>query len=392
MPSLPSPEVTPAPDASITERLRQLAQEQELDAGPAKRRRRESDAGVSRVCRPVNVSDFRRRVASFRAPWWFNRPVGLSPIACAGRGWSNSGPDIAECECCGATLQTYSAADETGVCGKEAKEWLVNGQPVPVQSVASRRPWPVVSEAHSIFCPWRSCIAAPAEPDRYSDKELAEAVKRRAEGLRGVRHLPALPEGVQGQVDVATALARAGWEPISAGSTEGAKGEKQADKLARNIKAHAQPHNLGDLLCCSICLRTVAVRSFSHFEVGTSSRPSALRPPDKDLWTPRPRGGLSTVSAGQALFDPYALHRFYCPLYSRGDEELQPLAVRIIRASAAAAAADAGAAAVSSTGSTSLSCGDTIPTAKPNGPSIAEAAVARAEELLQALDALLPPP
>merc|ERR1719221_418262 len=101
------------------------------------------DGGPLR-CRPGDLGDYQQRLISFRPPWWFNRPLGCSPIECARRGWANTGPDIVGCECCGAELRVARSGDQ----------WLVNGSPLATEGSGAAAAWAkALSLGHGPFCP-----------------------------------------------------------------------------------------------------------------------------------------------------------------------------------------------------------------------------------------------
>jgi len=354
-------------------------------------------------CRPTDLGDHHARLWTFRTHWWFNKPLGVSPIRCSQRGWRNVGPDTLSCECCSASLTVRQDEDT----------WLVNGLPLSLTGPPSTRAWDeALSNGHGRFCPWRSHAVMSCDPAQLSDAELMEAVQDRCRGLCSLQWYPMLDEGSNGReaehkgrsdakTNVLEALARAGWDYGGCG-------------------------NQGiEFLRCTYCLRVVAVQSFAHTRApGAGGVPNAIsdecaeRPvkvarcehsndvvsssidvvgsgtgkspngeimqansPLPGLWTPRPWSSTednvaNAAGAGTTVpptMDPYALHRFYCPLYSRADDDLGPLAARIVRVHAADAkqkAGDIGAL-----------------TALKSARSAAE----RAEDLLRALEAVLPP-
>merc|ERR1711920_1035400 len=147
--------------------------------------------------------------------------------------------------------------------------------------------------------------------------------------------------------------------------------------------------------------RLLAVQSFSHRfcrpcrDRDVSGEPlakaarqdsstSECLPPWSSFWTPSPKAGCGGVSASatdaeKALFDPYAMHRFYCPFYSRVDDDVGSFAARVI--SSHMAASNAAATATSADSKQSQAAGE----------QAVGFAAARAEELLRALGAILPP-
>mmetsp|Transcript_116188 Transcript_116188/g.353388 ORF Transcript_116188/g.353388 Transcript_116188/m.353388 type:complete len:376 (+) Transcript_116188:77-1204(+) len=350
---------------------------------------------VTQKCRPADIGDHRRRLSSFRTHWWFNKPLGASPIECARRGWVNVGLDTVTCECCHADLRVQ----------RDGETWLVNGRPVPSEGSGAATWAAALASGHGPFCPWRSHDAAIADPTKHSDRELVEGVEERLKGLReSLQHRPALDSGSSGgegseASSALEVLARAGWE-------FGGRGDKGSE-----------------LLRCGFCLRTVAVQSFPHCPLAAGGKAVAseavalgelgeppskaprlqaapapedgssaeLLPPTPGLWAPPAHTGAGgATAAGPALMDPYALHRFYCPVYSRADDDLGPVAARIVRVHAAAS--KAAAAAEGQGDGTSGPGGAEAGGQGVNGCGrVTSSAAARAEELLRKLDALLQP-
>lgn len=48
--------------------------------------------------RPWDRGDLFRRLATFKSGTWFCKPQSISPVECARRGWTNTGPDLLSCE------------------------------------------------------------------------------------------------------------------------------------------------------------------------------------------------------------------------------------------------------------------------------------------------------
>lgn len=358
-------------------------------------------------CRPTDLGDHHARLWTFRTHWWFNKPLGVSPIRCAQRGWCNVGPDTLRCECCNTQLTIR----------QEEGTWLVNGQPTKaLTGPLTASAWDeTLSNSHGRFCPWRSHEVMSCDPTQLSDAELVENVQDRVRGLCSLQCYPVLDEGsngceaeqkrsTAGKTNVLEALARAGWDYGGCGA--------QGTEFLR----------------CTYCLRVVAVQSFAHTRGpgaggvpdvasdDTAERPakvarcensspalsnsvgatgsgsdaasnretSSINSPLPGLWTPRPwsatEGKMANTASGagagttaSSVMDPYALHHFYCPLYSRADDDLGPLSARIVRVHAADGVQKAG----DSGALTAL--------------NPARSAAERAEDLLRALEAVLPP-
>lgn len=331
------PEVAPAAEAAqameltaeaaasmplpLVELLRSLAAEEESGANDEESEAEaEGEKAEALRCRPKDVKGYHRRLRTFRPGWWFNKPIGVSPIECARRGWACAGEHRVVCECCGAEVEVT----------REGSIWLVNKKPCK-EAPGSK----VLVEGHSPFCPWKCHDVSLADPAQLSDAELVEAASKRAQALRtALTCLPVLAAEEDAQ-DPCEALGRAGWEP----------GEE------------SKP----DVLQCFYCLRCVAVRSFPHRQITatspwsrgdngepprkvpyTASIRQIVLPAESSLWTPRPWKGTEGSGGDESEargFDPHALHRFYCPLYSSASTDLSHLAVRTIQACEAAAAA-----------------------------------------------------
>ena len=52
----------------------------------------------ARQCRPWDRGDLLRRLQSFQPATWFCKPACAGPVACARRGWANTGLDQLTCE------------------------------------------------------------------------------------------------------------------------------------------------------------------------------------------------------------------------------------------------------------------------------------------------------
>lgn len=330
---------------------------------------------ASAKCRPDNVEDYLQRLGTFRVPLWFNRPLALSPIECARRGWVCAAFDVIACEVCGASVRVEKTAD---------RGWLVDGERTEARHLAA-----AVARCHSVFCPWRSHEAAPAIPGRLSDKDLSDHVENRLRTLLELKHRPLLTQDFQAEPALEV-LARAGWEK-------------------RAAETHSAAPPSVEYLQCAFCLRIVSVQSFSHIGLpvldadgepanksarltlfscmkrGSDTEEKAILPPVPGQWTPAPPGGCSSKGSESAM-DPYARHHFYCPLYSLEDDELSPFSVRVARARSAELAR-VGA------GSSGELAQDADKTKKDSAgiQAAATSAVEQAEDLLRALDDLLPP-
>mmetsp|Transcript_24422 Transcript_24422/g.56264 ORF Transcript_24422/g.56264 Transcript_24422/m.56264 type:complete len:344 (+) Transcript_24422:80-1111(+) len=310
----------------------------------------------ARRCRPSSKEDYMQRLQSFRPWWWFNKPLVVSTIECSRRGWVNCAADTVECKACSAmwTLQK----------GKEDK-WLLDG--VATDQDGLRK---ALVECHGHFCPWRSCEVTKLS--KLSDEDLASEAEARLQVLhKALKHEPALPKEYDGDA-VREVLARSGWEYAGYAEVGG---------------------QIAQYLRCAACARQWAVEGFQHRcavaeDAGEGGgerqakrqkleESSQVLPAQTSHWTPQRRAkGREAVpmEARSGVFDPYALHRHYCPFYSQPTDALSSVATKVItviKARNCPAAEDADALE-----------GD----AKPR----MEAIVAKAEEMLLELHQLLP--
>lgn len=341
-------------------------------------------------------------------------PLGMSPIQCARRGWTNVGPETLECQCCGERIAVSARPEATSAGGLGAsapsaapRPWEVNGEVVRLEKGDVEAWASLLVERHSPFCPWRCHEASCADPMKQLDSEIVAGVERRLAGLRaGLLHRPVLTDdpdhgdsgdsatpglgGAPGgerppHISALELLARAGWEH----GGRGADGE--------------------DVLQCTFCLRAVISQSFRHVpltpcvlgskrsqpEGGFASlaeesaskapRSEGVSAPSRDLWTWR--------GARPQDFDAHAMHRFYCPMFSRPDDELGPAAVRLARCRLGRSPGAEALAAEGGEGSDDGAAAAAPSDAGPGGASLAtgkpDEAVERAYDLLRQLDAVL---
>jgi hypothetical protein len=112
-------------------------------------------AAEDELCKPFSISDFHRRLGTFRVRTWFGKPESLSPLRCAAKGWLNISSSKLQCECCKAEL-AVDIAVSSGV-----------GDAAPAASLSldsegrKQRETDFVerlSTAHAELCPWRTAI------------------------------------------------------------------------------------------------------------------------------------------------------------------------------------------------------------------------------------------
>jgi hypothetical protein len=346
-------------------------------------------------CRPLNLTDYRNRLETFCGPWWFNMPLGISPIQCARRGWVNIGQDTLECRCCSEQLVVTSRGDGFSVSATTAatggtdaaaggtrstsssgeRFWAVNDVRVQAGKQDVEAWSTLLVERHSPFCPWRIPDVVCADPVQQTDNEVLADVDRRENGLlAGLLHCPVMRDDGEKNSSVLSEfelLARAGWE----------LGPRTANGDAT--------------LQCSYCLRLVVIQSFRHKAVARDSVGSkrtyteagldadTAEPPTKVRLDGSELAPTSTYGTRRTprpdIFEPYAAHRFYCPMYSRPDDaDLSRAGYRVARVCAARR---------------STVTPDAAPTgdAAPSGgcEHNHEEAIAKAHDLLRELDKIL---
>lgn len=174
-----------------------------------------------------------QRLQTFRTPWWFNRPQGISPIDCARHGWINSGPNLLECETCFAELHIESV---------QGVHWLVNASPGPAGR-GTVKEWTLqIMQRHGPFCPWRSEETLVADPNKLPTKEILESVRNRFDNMcASLKYYPILLDDTP-ETQVLQILACAGWENNDSLIDEGGQ--------------------LLERLRCVYCLRIATVQSF----------------------------------------------------------------------------------------------------------------------------------
>lgn len=187
-------------------------------------------------CRPESLSDYRRRLATFSAANWFNKPLALSPIECARRGLVNCGIDTVLCELCNVETTWNMKLSES------AASWL--------------------QDCHSLFCPWRCQEVRKADPAQLSDAEVVDGFQSRLRGLQAIVAVPMLTKSHAKKFpeDPVKALAAVGWE------------------YAGDIGGQGRLEDHVQRIACTFCMRTVPVQSFSHQRVVKCSPVSYTTP------------------------------------------------------------------------------------------------------------------
>ena len=193
-------------------------------------------------CRPNSLGDFTERLRTFRSITWGNKPLAISPVECAKRGFVNVGMDEIMCTVCSARI-TYKAdpyacdwsssdeedSSEPGKTPTPKKNKTPNkgsaaksdtGSVFPLQPDAA---W--ISAQHCDFCPWRSQVVSCLDVEKPTDYGLVPAFEQRVKSLRQAvfevpRIMPKNYEGMDlkcirnpttGAVDMLALLALFGW-------------------------------------------------------------------------------------------------------------------------------------------------------------------------------------
>eukprot|EP00746_Dinoflagellata_sp_MGD_P087004 gnl/MRDRNA2_/MRDRNA2_34506_c0_seq1.p1 gnl/MRDRNA2_/MRDRNA2_34506_c0~~gnl/MRDRNA2_/MRDRNA2_34506_c0_seq1.p1 ORF type:complete len:414 (-),score=69.17 gnl/MRDRNA2_/MRDRNA2_34506_c0_seq1:119-1360(-) len=194
----------------------------------------QDDEGLEEAisCRPASMSDYRRRLATFRVCNWFNKPLAVSPIQCARRGLVNDGYDVVRCEVCDVRTEW------TGASESSAANWI--------------------EECHSKFCPWRCSEVVRADPAALSDADVLDGFQSRLHCLQAMVAVPKLPEIRLKEFpdNPLKVLAALGWE------------------YAGDIGGHGRLEEHVQRIACTSCMRTVPVQCFSHQRLGKISSSS----------------------------------------------------------------------------------------------------------------------
>jgi hypothetical protein len=137
-----------------------------------------------------SLGDIYHRLRSYSATTWFGKPPQLSAQECAGKGWTNTGPDQLTCLSCGSQIlcklpiNPYSEA-AAGIVGKYTQRLV---------------------EAHSANCRQRS-LDQPAQSARSSigfpvvdPQRLSTAYRSRLQELQHIQSLPSVRSLTTGQL------------------------------------------------------------------------------------------------------------------------------------------------------------------------------------------------
>jgi hypothetical protein len=140
-----------------------------------------------------SLGDIYHRLRSYSATTWFGKPPQLSSRECAGKGWTNTGPDQLTCLSCGSQIlcklptNPYSEA-AAGIVGKYTQR-LVG--------------------AHSANCRQRSLLSLdqPAQPRSggigfpvIDPQRLSTAYRSRLQELQQIQSLPSVRSYTTGQL------------------------------------------------------------------------------------------------------------------------------------------------------------------------------------------------
>ncbi|XP_019463734.1 PREDICTED: uncharacterized protein LOC109362415 isoform X1 [Lupinus angustifolius] len=127
-------------------------------------------------CRPWERGDLLRRLATFIPLNWLGKPQVISSLACAQKGWVNTGADKIACESCGACLNFTSLSSWTLTEAQNASE-----------SFARQ-----LDSGHKVSCPWRgnSCPESLVQFPPTLQSALIGGYKDRCDGLLQFHYLP----------------------------------------------------------------------------------------------------------------------------------------------------------------------------------------------------------
>ncbi|XP_048498893.1 uncharacterized protein LOC104907362 [Beta vulgaris subsp. vulgaris] len=129
-------------------------------------------------CRPWERGDLLRRLATFKPGNWFGKPKAASSLACARKGWVNTGIDKIECETCGA---------KAGWVASEAEEFSKQ-----------------LDLGHRGTCPWRgnSCPESLVQFPPTPPSALIGGYKDRCDGLLQFAALPVVAASAMEQMHI----------------------------------------------------------------------------------------------------------------------------------------------------------------------------------------------
>jgi len=120
-------------------------------AGPSEERSHRR----KRSFRPWDFDAFTTRIGSFSAMNWFAKAKEVDAVACAAFGWSNAGPELLKCECCGVQLDFSEHEDQT----RKAN----SGESISRERDVVKEFRGLIETKHMRECPWRKSWATEEE-------------------------------------------------------------------------------------------------------------------------------------------------------------------------------------------------------------------------------------
>lgn len=142
------------------------------------------------------LGDVYNRLRSFTATTWFGKPAQLSAQECAGKGWTNTGPDQLTCHSCGSQI----------LCKLPLNPWSEAAAGI-VNKYSQR-----LIDAHSPQCRQRSLLSLDQPRSNSSlgfpiipSKKLSAAYYSRLHELQQIQSLPYVSVSTRAQLAAAAA-------------------------------------------------------------------------------------------------------------------------------------------------------------------------------------------
>eukprot|EP00435_Cladocopium_sp_Y103_P022639 s3276_g5.t1 len=322
-----------------------------------------------RKCREEDLEDFRHRLGSFKAPWWFNKPLAFSALAAARRGWvqlklvQTNLPVRVPVNCFNSGLYQSSSRLPTkdvppfahGITGKDATGIIAQNQihfksglvPESLQGSSGLSRGPVCSAELTI----------KFDPKRLEGQWMANG-QPLADAPGGTSHEILERLGEWSELKLCFLLKGHGpfcpWRSVEVKNDPQWYSDKElaADVEKRSAGLSAMKHlpvvleggqeaaNPADALA-SAGWEAVGTEPEEISDGGSARKKRRTCQPVSSLWTPQIRV-ISQPESGQAeqaeqeermtWFDPHAFHHYYCPLFCHPEEELGIAAARMLKA------------------------------------------------------------
>ncbi|KAJ7558984.1 hypothetical protein O6H91_04G064300 [Diphasiastrum complanatum] len=132
------------------------------------------------LCRPWDREDLLMRLSTFKSNSWFKKPMAISPMACARRGWANMEVDVIACDGCGAQLNFATASSFSQEQVENAAE------------IFSKQ----LETGHQPFCQWKGnmCSESLVQFPPTPVPALIGGYNYRCEALLQLPYLPAVSD------------------------------------------------------------------------------------------------------------------------------------------------------------------------------------------------------